>query len=236
MQGASLWQSCDVLRFCCLLWHARQTAEIERHRRLAPVADLAMPARKLIVVALVSLAALLAALAWFPRCPFDLQFVRMEGAGSFSADSTKMALLDLRVQNRQWARIEFEDEVQCEAKVSNRWTKIPNTWSLKHLDGSTIRRKRPGTAEMTLLVPAEATACRFRLKYRHVGKRPLPLGIGDPWARLYAPSLLSLRVQQGTARISRPLYDWLWPTNAPERTVEQPGRWRQTTAQVEFQK
>jgi hypothetical protein len=189
-----------------------------------------MHRRKLIAIALFSMVALLATLPWWPRSPVEFQFVRLEAANVFDADDTEMGLLDVRVLNRRGAPLEFHDEVHCEAKVDNRWVEIPDLWTIKRLQGASIYRPgSPITADVTVLVPANTTACRFHLKYRYLGTRPLPLGIGHPWARYKPPSVVALRVQQVTALVNRSWYDRLWPEPISART---PGRWRNLTAKV----
>jgi hypothetical protein len=217
--------------------------DASRRRVTARLTLAVMPLRKLIPLAVVSGAALLAALVGPSRCPVELGFMKMEPAEIVASDGTKMYLVDLRVVNRQPAAVEFRDPVHCEAKVANHWVEAPDTWTIHSIAGFRPRRKAPAApdvmlvpsaAEVTLLVPADATACRFRLEYRYLGRRPLPLGIGDPWARWEAPSLAALRVQQVTARISRPLYNWLWPASAPSPRAAPPGPWRRITAKAEF--
>jgi hypothetical protein len=205
-----------------------------RTRRAACIAQFCrcnMRRRKLIAIALFGTVALLVALPWWPRCPVEFQFVRLEAVNVFNVDGTEMGLLEVRVLNRRGAPLEFYDEVHCEAKVDNRWVEIPDLWTIEWLEGANIYGPRsPITADVNILVPANATACRFQLKYRYLGNRPLPLGIGDPWARHQAPGMVALRVQQVTALVNRSLYDRLWPVSA-----SMPGRWRKLTAKVGFE-
>lgn len=195
---------------------------------------MAMRSRKLIALVLASIAISVAVFGWRSRCPFELQIVSWEPADFLDAAGTKMGLLELRIENRQDQTIQFDENVLCAAKVADRWKEVPTAWTIKQLWGSSIYTKSsPHVAGMTLVLPADATACRFQLKHRTLGKPPLPLGIGEPAARCEAPSTFVLRVQQLTARISRPLYNWLWPANVPNRTAE-PGRWRHSTIEIDL--
>lgn len=192
-----------------------------------------MRRRTLIAIALLSMVAVLLAIPWWPRRPVEFHFVRLEPANVFDVDGTEMGLLDVRVVNRRGAPLEFHDEVHGEASVDNRWVEIPDLWTIKRLEGASMHRPRsPITADVTVLVPANTTACRFQLKYRYLGTRPLPLGIGHPWARYKPPSVVALRVQQVTALVNRSWYDRLWPEPISART---PGRWWNLTAKVGFE-
>ena len=159
--------------------------------------------------------------------------MNLEVAEVFDGEDRKMGLADLRVLYRLRAPIEFNGDVLCEAKVLNHWVEIPCFWTIKKMPGVGLDTDPPSAASLALLVPANTTACRFRFKYRFGARSWSPLGIGDPFARRNAPSWASLRAQQMTARVSRPLYDSLWPTNLAQ-AGGRPGPWRKTTAELEF--
>ncbi len=137
-----------------------------------------------------------------------------------------MCLVDLGVQNRSSRGVAFDTNAVVEARCTNEWTEMPN---LGTAPGLAARGQRMSTNQITLLLPADADACRFVLNY-HYFRRRLPLGIGDPWARTEVPSLGSRRVQQVTKRISLTIYNWLWPPFASPA----PPHWRKLSAEVVF--
>ncbi|MHB1309965.1 MAG: hypothetical protein ACYC23_23075 [Limisphaerales bacterium] len=166
------------------------------------------------------------------RCPVELTVASVEAVEILGDEDLPMRLVNLEVRNRQFAEIEFAPDIPCETKVAGRWSGSSECWGLPRIARYTPRSGSASRAQCALLVPADAQACRLRLKYRYGGRVPLPLGIGDPWARLQAPSVVSLRVQQVMARILPGVYNRLWPTAFTRPPKGTPEPWREAIVTV----
>ena len=156
-------------------------------------------------VAGAGIAVSLAMWASYPsHCPIELKFLSVEST-DFVDDSGKvLCLVTLSVHNPGSSTLRFQPvPMTCEAKIANRWVEAPSRWSRSGLG------PKQSANELFLIAP-DADACRFRLKYGYV-PAPLPLGIGNPWARVNPPSRLSAHIQTITKRLSSSLYDSLWP-------------------------
>lgn len=178
--------------------------------------------------------AMVVVVAFGLRCPIELSVVSNEPIDIVDEAGEPMRYVTLRAENRTESRLEFDVEAaKVEARIGDRWVMAPNLWTIR----TVAARGRavgwsPKHLELSLLVPEQADACRFRLKYRRAGSIRLPLGIRDPWARWEAPSTPSLRAQRLISRISTPLYDWLWPVNPPPRRFLT--NWRSLVLELEI--
>jgi hypothetical protein len=172
-----------------------------------------------IAVGVVSIAGLVTLVSWPSACPIVLKPLSNQPIDMVDDAGQMLRLLTLSVHNPKTVALGFDNgPIRFEAKVGNSWREVPNRWNLGWL-------RAGGSNEVLLLIPPGADACRFRLRYHYEPGR-LPLGIGDCWARVNPPSLLSARVQKATKRLSQNLYDWLWPTQPSPRSLNWKPHWK----------
>ncbi len=169
-----------------------------------------------------ALAGLAALVGCWTRCPVEIRPVRVQPVEVVDDADANMWMVTVNVRNRSTRAVGFDYSAELEARVKGRWVKAPGIWTVGELPARATR-------QAMLVIPRGADCCRVRLKFRY-GRRQLPLGIGQPFARYYPPSKVAARIQRITKRVSPALYNRLWPPGPSANLTPPP--WRRTTAKV----
>lgn len=124
---------------------------------------------------------------WHPPCPFEVTVAALEAVEMFDDRGLPLYSVEIRVRNRTSAGIEFASGSGCEIKIAGRWLSSAGSWSPHKMAGAGTVGRPASDGRLTVLLAADVEACRFRLKYRKIGRGSLRFGLRDPWAAIEAP-------------------------------------------------
>ena len=186
----------------------------------------------LTVLIVIALAAAVVAWDWrqADRHPVVARIVTVEDdhsydrAGGWNMDNGWgwVRHVTISVEDRQNVSLRFDGAYDFEGKFTNCWGPHRFPALISELSSAASAPFALGHKQVTLIVPPDTEALRFKLDYRRGGW--LPFGIRDSGARNMSAFGQGNWLRRRILPISRGLYYWLWPTNPP--------RWKTTVVEL----